>query len=163
MCVCVCRGVSRDYVPLGHAMNTVAFAVCAGHTTGVFPSMAHGFMWLLAAGCYQLLAGVVAVRRSDTYNGFYFFLHSMFWIANGFNFCLEYLSGVAVPPLIAVVVIFFITFFFVAVASLFREIYQFLQNIALCLLAVAFYVDGSNGTSFAVGVGVVVVVVVCFL
>ena len=37
--MCVCRGVSRDYVPLGHAMNTVAFAVCAGHTTGVFPSM----------------------------------------------------------------------------------------------------------------------------
>ena len=142
------RGVSRDYVPLGHAMNTVAFALCAGQVTGVFPSVAHGFMWLLTAGAYQLLAGVVAVRRSDPYNGFYFFLHSMFWIANGFNFCLEYVTGAAAPPMLAVAVIFFVTFFFVAVASLFRELYQFLQNLALCLLAVAFFVDGSSGGFF---------------
>ncbi|KAK7099659.1 uncharacterized protein [Littorina saxatilis] len=138
-------GMSRDYVPLGHAMNTLAFAICAGHTTRVFPNVSLEFMWILTAGCYQLLAAIIAVRRSDTYNGFYFFLHSMFWISNGFNFAVEYTTGVPVPPIIAVVVIFFVIFFVVGVASLFREIYQFLQNIALCLLAVAFYVDGSRG------------------
>lgn len=139
------RGVAHDYVPLGHAMNTLAFAVYAGQVTRVLPTAAHGFMWVLTAGCYQLLAAVVSVRRRDTYNGFYFFLHSMFWLSNGFNLCVQYVSGVAVPPLVAVTVIFFITFFLVGVASLFREMYQFLQNIALCILTVAINVDGSQG------------------
>lgn len=139
------RAVSRDYLPLGHAANTIAFAIYAGHVTGVYPSAAQGFMWILTAGCYQLLAAVVSVRRGDPYNGFYFFLHSMFWIANGYNLCIEYVTGVPVPPLIAVTVIFFITFFMVAVASLFSEIYQFLQNLALCVLVVAVEVDGSRG------------------
>lgn len=139
------RAISFDYVPLGHAMNTVAFAIFAGHVTGVYPSAAQGFSWVLTAGSYQLLAAVVAVRRSDTYNGFYFFLHSMFWLSNGYNLCIEYVTGRPAPPFVSVTVIFFIMFFFVALAALFREMYQFLQNIALCILTVAILVDGSSG------------------
>lgn len=88
--------MSRDYVPLGHAMNTIAFAVFAGHVTGVYQSAAQGFAWVLVAGCYQLLSAIVAVRRGDGYNGFYFFLHSMFWVSTGFNLAVEYVTGMCV-------------------------------------------------------------------
>ncbi|XP_076441112.1 uncharacterized protein LOC143280361 [Babylonia areolata] len=138
-------GVSRDYLPLGHAINTLAFAVYAGHVTGVFQFPAQHFMWLLSGGAFQLLAAVVAVRRSDVFSGFCFFLHAMFWLANGYNHAVHYVTGVTVPPLIAVVVIFFVVFFVVAAASLFREVLQAWQNLALSLLAVGVYVENAQG------------------
>ncbi|KAL8590450.1 hypothetical protein ACOMHN_011663 [Nucella lapillus] len=131
---------SRDYLPLGHAMNTLAFALFAAHVTGgITTTQAQMFMWSLSAGAYQLMAGVLAVRRSDVYSGFFFCLYSLLWLVVGYNHAVQYVTGVHVPNQVAVVVIFFIVFFLMALASLFREMFQFVQNLIVCVLVVATY------------------------
>ena len=137
--------VSKDYLPLGHAMNTLAFAVYAGSVTGIYNVPNREFSWVICAGIFQTVAAVVAVRRGDSYNGFYFFLYGMFWTANSYNLVYEYVTGVTLPPLIAVGVIYVVMFFVISVISLTKELYQFLQNISFCIMCVAFCVDGNRG------------------
>ncbi|XP_048255486.1 uncharacterized protein LOC124112776 [Haliotis rufescens] len=139
------QGHSKDYIPLGHAMDTLAFAIFAGHVTGIYNNPRQEFMWVVSAGIFQSVAGVVAVRRSDAYNGCLFFLHGMFWMANAYTLTVEYATGTPMPPLIAVQVIYIITFFCVSIISLTREIYQFLQHLSLCIMCIAFCVNGFSG------------------
>lgn len=145
---------ARDYIPMGHLMNTLAAAVYAGQVTGIYDHDSFTFTWVITAGVYQLVAAVVSVRRSDIYHGLYFIFHATFWISNGFNLTVVFATLQNVPQgLVAATVIHFIIFFLIAVISLTREIYQLPQNLALCVLCVAILVNNNNSGAFLGAMG----------
>ncbi|GFO03329.1 yrdc domain-containing protein, mitochondrial [Plakobranchus ocellatus] len=146
--------MSRDYVPVGHAMNTLAAAVYAGQVTGIYDHASLGFAWVMIAGLYLLVAAVVAVRRGNIYNGLYFLFHATFWLTNGFNLSVVFVSGNNIPQnLIAATVLHFIVFFIIAMISLTREVYQLPQNLALCVMCVAILEDDNNSGAFLGAMG----------
>lgn len=145
---------SRDYIPMGHLMNTLAAAVYAGQVTGIYNHVSLAFTWVIVAGFYQLVASIVAVRRGEIYNGLYFIFHGTFWIINGFNLSVVFMTLQTVPlTLIAATVIHFIIFFIIALISLTKEIYQLPQNLALCVLCVAIQVNDNNAGAFLGAMG----------
>ncbi|CAG5129651.1 unnamed protein product [Candidula unifasciata] len=145
---------SRDYIPMGHLMNTLAAAVYAGQVTGIYNHVSLAFTWIIVGGFYQLVASVVAVRRGEIYNGLYFIFHGTFWITNGFNLSVVFVTLQNVPlTMIAATVIHFIIFFIIAIISLTKEIYQLPQNIALCILCVAIQVNDNNAGAFLGAMG----------
>ncbi|CAL1546487.1 unnamed protein product [Lymnaea stagnalis] len=145
---------SKDYIPMAHVMNTLAAGVYAGSVTGIFGHVSMEFSWVVVAGVYQLVAAVVAVRRNEIYHGLYFIFHATFWITNGFNLAVVFVTGQNVPlTLVAATVIHFIIFAIIALISLTREIYQLPQNLALCVLCVAILVDDNNFGAFLGAMG----------
>uniref|UniRef100_A0A2C9JHS2 Threonylcarbamoyl-AMP synthase n=1 Tax=Biomphalaria glabrata TaxID=6526 RepID=A0A2C9JHS2_BIOGL len=145
---------SRDYIPMAHLMNTLAAAVYAGQVTGIYRHASAEFTWVIVGGFYQLVAAVVAVRRNEIYHGLYFIFHATFWITNGFNLTVVFVTGQNVPlTLVAATVIHFIIFAIIALISLTREIYQLPQNLALCVLCVAILVDDNNNGAFLGAMG----------
>ena len=152
-------GISKDYVPVGHAMNTLAAAVYAGQVTAIYDHAPLGFSWVMVAGVYLLVVAVVAVRRGNIYNGLYFLFHATFWITNGFNLSVVFVNGINVPlNLIAATVLHFIVFFIIAAISLTREIYQLPQNLALCIMCVAILEDDNNSGAFVGAMGWILLV-----
>ncbi|KAK3771661.1 hypothetical protein RRG08_047915 [Elysia crispata] len=152
-------GISKDYVPVGHAMNTLAAAVYAGQVTAIYDHASLGFSWVMVAGVYLLVVAVVAVRRGNIYNGLYFLFHATFWITNGFNLSVVFVNGINVPlNLIAATVLHFIVFFIIAAISLTREIYQLPQNLALCIMCVAILEDDNNSGAFVGAMGWILLV-----
>ncbi|XP_050402013.1 uncharacterized protein LOC126818585 [Patella vulgata] len=140
------KNVSKDYIIVCNAMNTVAFAIFAGHVTGIYDSAHQEFHWVIVAGFFQCVCGLVAVRRSNAFNGGYFLIHGVFWLSIGYNLAVEHITFVRVYPLIAVSVILFITFLLIAVVALTKEVFQVLQNISMAIFCIAIAVDGSKGT-----------------
>ena len=152
-------GISKDYVPVGHAMSMLAAAVYAGQTTAIYDRASLGFSWVMVAGTYLLVVSVVAVRRGNIYNGLYFMFHATFWLTNGFNLSVVFVTGTNVPlNLVAATVLHFIIFFIIAVMSLTREVYQLPQNLALCIMCVGILRDDNNGGAFVGAMGWILLV-----
>ncbi|XP_012942136.1 uncharacterized protein LOC106012772 [Aplysia californica] len=139
------RPLPIDFVPMGHAMNTLAAAVYAGHVTGVFSSAVEGFTWVLTAGVYLTVAAVVAVRRSQMYASVYLIFHGLFWLTNGFDLTVAYINQVDTPFIVAPTVIHFIIFFILAAFSITRELYQVPQVLSICLLCIAIILGNNRG------------------
>lgn len=151
------KDLSRDYVVVGHAMNTLAFAVFASHVTGITTVPRHSFMWVMSAGIFQGLSAAVSMRRSDAYNGCYFSLFGTFWIAIGVNLIMEYVTETDSFPLIAVFIFFIVLFVVASIVSLTKDMYQSFQNLLFAVFCIALCVDGLKG-KFLGGMGWV-----CFL
>ncbi|GAB1605836.1 hypothetical protein Ahia01_000865900 [Argonauta hians] len=149
--------LANDYTIVGYSMEVIVYAVFASHVTRATNVANNAFMWVGAAGCFQTVCGVVALRRKDPYNGCFFTLYGIFWCAVAYNLALNHFSGTDDLPLLAVFIFFLFVFLLASLVSFAREMFHSLQNILLSIFCIAFCVDGVQG-HFIGGMGWV-----CFL